>query len=67
VIQEQIRDGYRELVAVVTRLSGAGPEEVYTFFAHGMLLNVIVSLDLHAIADQDDWARGWTELKEATT
>ena len=39
------------IVDEVTRLSGAAPEEVWQFFSHGMLLNVIASLDLPAIAD----------------
>ena len=34
------------------------PHEVWHFFAHGMLLNVIASLDLEAIADKDEWAAG---------
>ena len=61
VIQERVRGGYRDLVMLVTRLSEASPEEVWTFFAHGMLLNVIASLDLESIAGEDEWARTWTE------
>src|SRR5215207_3792748 len=49
VIQERVRAGYGEVVGEVTRLSGAAPEEVWQFFSHGMLLNVIASLDLPAI------------------
>ena len=52
------------LVKEVTRLSGAAPEEVWQFFSHGMLLNVIASLDLQAIAEQDEWARAWCEPGE---
>ena len=59
VIQASVRDGYREIVKEVTRLSGAEPEEVFRFFSHGMLLNVIASLDLAAVADGDDWANAW--------
>ena len=50
VIQERVRDRFGELVGEVTRLSGAEPEKVWEFFAHGMLLNVMASLDLPAIA-----------------
>ena len=41
------------LVKLVTRLSGAEPYRVWEFFAHGMLLNVVASLDLDAIADRE--------------
>ena len=59
VIQARVRESYGELVKEVTELSGAPPEEVWQFFSHGMLLNVIASLDLAAIADSDEWARLW--------
>jgi AcrR family transcriptional regulator len=61
VIQARVRDCYGTLVKEVTRLSGAAPEDVWQFFSHGMLLNVIASLDLAAIADEEPWAKAWTE------
>ena len=64
VIQARVRENYGDLVAEVTRLSGAAPEEVWQFFSHGMLLNVIASLDLRAIAGDDEWARAWCEPGE---
>jgi AcrR family transcriptional regulator len=70
VIQESVRAGYGEIVREVTRLSGAEPERVWQFFAHGMLLNVVASLDLAAIADEDEWACAWStplELIRMTT
>jgi len=60
-IQASVRAGYGELVAAVTRLSGAEPHEVWEFFAHGMLLNVIASLDLRAVAGSEEWAAQWCE------
>ena len=60
VIQARVREGYGEIVKEVTRLSGAPPEQVWQFFSHGMLLNVIASLDLGAIADRDEWACAWS-------
>src|ERR687893_1472557 len=39
-IQAHVRANYGRLVEEVRRLSGAAPEEVWRFFAHGMLLNV---------------------------
>ena len=46
VIQEHVRAGYGDIVREVTRLSKEPPEKVWQFFATGMLLNVIASLDL---------------------
>jgi AcrR family transcriptional regulator len=60
-IQAHVRRCFGDLVAVVTELSGADPEMVWTFFAQGMLFNVTVALDLESIADQDEWARAWCE------
>ena len=60
VIQDSVRAGYGDVVREVTRLSGAEPERVWQFFAHGMLLNVVASLDLAAIADSDEWACAWS-------
>ena len=61
VIQAHVRENYGALVKEVTRLSGAAPEQVWQFFSHGMLLNVIASLDLPAIAERDEWAAAWCE------
>jgi AcrR family transcriptional regulator len=61
VIQAHVRERYGELVKLVTRVSGAAPEDVWQFFSHGMLLNVIASLDLPAIAERDAWAQAWCE------
>ena len=59
VIQAHVRERYGGLVKEVTRLSGAPPEQVWQFFSHGMLLNVIASLDLAAIAEGEPWAKAW--------
>ena len=59
-IQEHVRDGYGGVVGAVTELSGAAPEEVWSFFATGMQLNVVAALDL---ADSDHPVfRAWTGL-----
>lgn len=65
-IQAHVRRAYGETVAEVTALSGAAPEEVWTFFSHGMLLNVTAALDLAAIAEDDEWAAAWTKAGEIT-
>nr|WP_246851722.1 TetR/AcrR family transcriptional regulator [Patulibacter sp. SYSU D01012] len=54
-IREAMRDSFRDLVALVTRETGAPPEAVNAFFAQGMLLNVTVALDLQGV--DEDWAR----------
>jgi AcrR family transcriptional regulator len=64
VIQAHVRERYGELVKLVIRASGAAPEEVWQFFSHGMLLNVIASLDLPAIAGRDAWAEAWCAPSE---
>jgi AcrR family transcriptional regulator len=61
VIQERVRGCYGELVKLVTRLTGEPAEAIWQFFSHGMLLNVVASLDLAAIADQEPWAKAWAE------
>ena len=55
-----MRRGYGEVVAEFASLSGAGPEDVWGFFAHGMLLNIVTALDLPAIADENPWAAAFT-------
>jgi AcrR family transcriptional regulator len=64
VIQAQVRDRYSSLVQRVTELSGAEAHEVWQFFSFGMLMNVIASLDLGAIADHDEWAKVWCDPSE---
>jgi AcrR family transcriptional regulator len=64
VIQARVREGYVMLVDEVTRLSGAQRGEVFQFFSYGMLLNVVASLDLQAIADHTEWAQAWCEPGE---
>jgi AcrR family transcriptional regulator len=60
-IQEQVRRRYSELVQEVGRISGADSEQLWRFFANGMLLNVIASLDLASIASENEWAAQWTD------
>jgi len=57
-IQEHVREGYGEVVSKVAELSGAGPDEVWSFFASGMLLNIMAALGL----DRSDHPvfRAWT-------
>jgi AcrR family transcriptional regulator len=54
-IRAVVRNGYRELVDYVERVSGQPPDRVSHFFAKGMLLNVIASMDL--LGSDEAWAR----------
>ncbi len=45
-IQEHVRSKYAEIVIAVTELSGAGPDQTWSFFGEGMLLNIVAALDL---------------------
>ena len=48
------RKGYNMLREEVARLAdGASAEELYTFFAQGMLLNVAASMDFPELGDSD--------------
>jgi AcrR family transcriptional regulator len=50
-----VRNGYGDLVAYVERVSGLPAEDVARFFATGMLLNVLASMDLGA--GGEGWAQ----------
>jgi AcrR family transcriptional regulator len=53
------RKGYGELVDYVERVSGVPTEHVADFFARGMLINVIASMEL--LDAKDTWAQRLTE------
>ena len=60
--RRDLKDEIDELFAdlwQVSRLSGAPPDEVFRFFAHGMLLNIITALDLPAIASGNPVISAW--------
>jgi AcrR family transcriptional regulator len=60
-IQEHVRRRYGEVVSEVADLAGAPPEDIWSFFATGMLLNIVAALDL---ADSDHPVfRAWTALR----
>ena len=54
-IRELVRRRYGELVEYVERVSGLPSERVAHFFAKGMLLNVVASLDL--LGADEGWAQ----------
>jgi AcrR family transcriptional regulator len=58
-IREVVRRGYGELVEYVERVSEAPPADIARFFAKGMLLNVMASMDL--LQADEGWAQRLAE------
>jgi AcrR family transcriptional regulator len=54
-IRAATRTGYKQLWALVERLSGLPYERIVTFFSMGMLMNVAAAMDLPAVDER--WAR----------
>jgi AcrR family transcriptional regulator len=54
-IRAVVRKGYGEIVDTVERASGVDPERLSMFFARGMLINVIASMEL--LDAEEPWAR----------
>jgi AcrR family transcriptional regulator len=46
-IREVVRNGFGDIVAYVERVGGLPEEEIARFFASGMLMNVMASMDLY--------------------
>lgn len=61
-IRSRVRDRFADCVRLVSELAEIGPAEAWEFFSTGMLLNVVASLDLHAIAAEEEWAARWTDV-----
>jgi AcrR family transcriptional regulator len=53
-VQATVRDEFRRLWQVVTRVSGANPADVHAWFAQGMLINVIASIDAAKTLEEFD-------------
>ena len=60
-IQARVRERYADLVRQVGETTGAEPAELWSFFANGMLLNVIAALNLELLAPSEEWAACWVE------
>jgi AcrR family transcriptional regulator len=54
-IRAAVRQGYADLYRFVASASGAGEEELQSFFAFGMLMNVVAAMDLSSLEEQ--WAK----------
>ena len=57
-IRAHVREKYGEVVSQVAELAAAGPDEVWAFFANGMLLNIVAALDLQE--SEHPVFRAWT-------
>ena len=53
-ICQVVRDGFGDLVAYAQRVSGLPPEEISRFFATGMLMNVLASMQV--MDNPEPWA-----------
>lgn len=53
-IRDQMRRGFARLVDIVERETGAEPQDVRNFFAHGMLLNVLAAMQAQDV--DEHWA-----------
>ena len=60
-IQARVRERYADLVRQVAEATGAEPADLWSFFASGMLLNVIAALELEVLAPKEDWAACWVD------
>jgi AcrR family transcriptional regulator len=54
-VREAVRDGFAQLYALVSGLSGASDEEVQAWFAQGMLINVLMAIDAPSV--DEPWAK----------
>jgi len=54
-IRDEVRRGFAQLVELVERESGAAPAEVRSFFAEGMLLNVLAAMRAQDV--DEHWAQ----------
>jgi len=57
-IRAAVRDGLRDVVRAVERVSGAAPADVQRFIAYGQLCHLIVQTDLASVGDS--WAASVT-------
>src|SRR5215210_3802455 len=63
-IQARVRERYADLVRQVEESTGAEPAQLWSFFANGMLLNVIAALKLEVLAPSEEWAACWVDPRE---
>jgi AcrR family transcriptional regulator len=64
-IRDCVSTRFAQLHELCGELSGADPERLRAFMAHGMLCNVAAALDIPQIAYDEDWARTRLAAPEA--
>ena len=57
LVRTRVRRRYAELVALVSELSGAEPEQLDDFFRHGMALNVAAAMGVAELSAGCDWVK----------
>jgi AcrR family transcriptional regulator len=62
-IQRHVRSAYGNVISEVARLSGAEPDDVWTFISHGMLFNIVTALDMRAIAAENPIVAAWADKR----
>ena len=60
-IQTHVRERFATLVRQVQEATGATPADLWSFFSHGMLLNVIAAVNLDVLAVGEEWAACWVD------
>ena len=60
-IQARVRERFSALVRHVAETTGAEPAQLWSFFANGMLLNVVAALNLEELAPSEEWAACWVD------
>ena len=64
-IRACVADRFAQLHELCRDLSGADPDRLRTFMAHGMLCNVAAALDIPQIAWDENWARERLDAADA--
>jgi AcrR family transcriptional regulator len=54
-VRDVVHDEFAKILRFVARVSGASDEELWQFFASGMLMNVAAAMDLPTL--KENWAR----------
>jgi len=58
LIRDAVQRCFGDMYELVERESGAGPEDLQAWFAHGMLCNVMAAIDADGL--NDSWAKALT-------
>jgi AcrR family transcriptional regulator len=66
-VRAALRRGFAMLLGMVERESGATPQEVQRFFAHGMLCNVIAAMQIDGLDEHWAWVLTSADAADATT